>query len=63
MNGPLVTEYKADQAFQVYRSGVLMQDVLPEDNKPFIDEDNIIIPSHGDVQLDDTETKKNITPE
>ena len=40
-----------------------MQDILPEDNKPFIDEDKIIIPSHGDVQLDDTEAKKNITPE
>lgn len=57
MHGPLVTEFKADDNFQMYRSGILSQDHIPNDGNTYNqkeESETIMVPSAGSIELAQT---------
>lgn len=54
MHGPLVTEFKADDKFQMYKSGILFQDVIPVEYSQKEESETIMVPSTGSIELAQT---------
>jgi len=52
MHGPVVTEFKCDDNFAFYSSGVMVQPGQPEKHSSLVqEEEGIVVPSQGDIPL------------